>query len=317
MDDAQAARVLGLARQKQAELTAEQAQAARDAAAGQASAGVRSEALARAGKALLFGLGVGGAGAGVAGLADLFRRNATRKAYRKSGPARLDMSLGVKRADLSEGFAAARSSAPTPPPAAAALAAPPATPWYQDPLGFLAGGHAATPASVPWANGLALALAGGGLLAGKGLVSGALEHVRDDAGDAELAAARRTYERALRGGRDDEKEAGDAGDAGLAAELDALADACEKAAAGEDGGWLASLLGSVMPSADTAGAAMNAYGAYAIPAALGVGALAYGHGKAHSRRAVLDAALKRRQRERASRSPIQLFASPGAASFEG
>lgn len=65
--------------------------------------------------------------------------------------------------------------------------------------------------------------------------------------------------------------------------------------------------------ADIGGKALSGYGTYAALAALMGGAWAYDKGKKRSRRAVLESALKQRQRNQFAQSPTEIYAVPEPA----
>jgi hypothetical protein len=61
---------------------------------------------------------------------------------------------------------------------------------------------------------------------------------------------------------------------------------------------------------ELAGKALNAYGLYAMPAALISGGIVYDQAKKWSRQSVLEKALKRRQQQRFLNQPPEVYAIP-------
>lgn len=154
---------------------------------------------------------------------------------------------------------------------------------------FLSGGFATDKSNVPWNRGLDLAAGAAGGIGGYHLVRGLMADRREEEGEAELASARRKFEEALAAvqRRPGSKSASDG------SAIDGLYERSKEASA-----------------TDLAGSAANYYGMYAVPAALTAGYLAYQGANKKSRRAVLEKALRRRQRDRYAQSPPEIFAVP-------
>lgn len=241
----------------------------------------RREALRHAGKALLFGVGVGAGAKGVSGLLGLLQRQSSpvgpeenRTVFDLPYPDRED-----KRASVFDGLS-----------------------------DWLAGGSATTPDAVPWRNAAAITAGIGGAGLGWHAVDQTLDRIRASATDRDVAHARDEFHKALlshysdRGESEDEKAASsDVSELGVA--LDTLfdryvADGRPKTVRAGDFG-------------DTTGRLFNEY--YApVATVTGLAGLMAGWnaGSARSRRAMLQRAIERRARERYESTPPELYAIP-------
>ena len=216
--------------------------------------------------------------------------------------------------------------------------------WGESIKNWAQGQSAATANQVPWGGAAqALALLGGASLGFHTLGKG-LDTVHEHETQRDLDAARDEFNAALMSqhpNRDREKKAQD-GEIGPM--LDAIYDRLEKSgsilgdialnvgggvrgAAGELGGHLRSGIGYAAGGArdaansmfegatgvtkgQAAGQLANMYGWWAVPAALAGGTAAYNWQSGRGRRALLDKALKERERERQRYSPPELLAMP-------
>jgi hypothetical protein len=159
------------------------------------------------------------------------------------------------------------------------------------------------------------AMAMGGLAGGYGgwkVIDTILNARRKQDVNADVEQARGDFQQALLGQYDDREEgqgktqaipkaAADEGMLKLGEDLDRLFDLLEKQAG---------LLDSLTPSADTLGRAAGLYGTYALPTALLAGYAAFKAGEKHTRRAVLEKALKQRAARRQAMQPAEIYAMP-------
>jgi hypothetical protein len=223
----------------------------------------------------LTSLGVGAAGAGLVGLIQLMRANRAKKT--RSGPAYL----------------------PLPYPAESKQA------------NFIGGDEATTKGGIPW-YGPAMLLSGlGGLGLGWKGMDAVLSARRQREQQKELEAAREQFHDALLTQYDEpvkvhpevmKKKSADSTMEKVGQALDTLFDKFQTAMyAQEKRGLDISNLG---------GQALGGYGMYAGLSGLLAGALMYDKIRKRSRKAVLESALKQRQRRKFMQSPTEIMAVP-------
>lgn len=219
----------------------------------------------------LFAGGMGAAAGGGVGLYNLLRRNLAK---RKRTNHLTEMPIGVP-ADSVPGLAKAAG-------------------WWGE---LMAGKLATGKEGIPWYR---PAQAAAGIGAGVGsfaLVDKLLKYRRRKDQEAEVNQAKSQFEQALA----ENQGAKLASDTQLPALLDRLYDQLEKAAG---------ILDSVLPSNNTLGSVLGAYGAYAAPLALVSGYAAYKTANKNSQRKVLEKALKLRSQRRQALQPAELVAKP-------
>lgn len=254
-----------------------------DAVQEMAASQLRSDGLKDIRNIGLATLGIGAAGRGVVGLAQLLTRNKQRKP--RTGPATLSLPYPVK----------------------AGL----------DTRGFLSGDNAATKSGVPW-YGPAMMLSG---MAGLGLGWKGMDHVLDSRRKAEtnndLESARKDFRAALLSQYDTSKMAADEPMAKASAALDTafekfagLIEALDKAPAQP-------MVKTSVDWANLGGQALGGYGVYAGLSGLLAGSLLYDKAKKRSRSAIINKALQRRQRREFMQQPTELYATPEPVSAAG
>lgn len=236
----------------------------------------------------LAGLGVGAAGRGLVGLIQLLKSNKPKKM--RSGPAELSLPYPAE-AEEKAGF---------------------------DIAGFLGGNSATTKAGIPWYGPAMLGGAALGLGAGWKGMDAVLDARRKREMDGQLDSARQEFHDALMSQYDEPqkvdhrnvsgtKKAADATMAAVGAGLDALF--TKVAAVLDDPGVEKAAL--ELPSmANAAGVGAGAYGMYAGLSGLMAGALMYNKTNKRSRRAILESALKKRQRRQFMQRPTEITAVP-------
>lgn len=266
------------AREKRGDAPEAFANAVQDMAASQ----LRADSLKDVRNIGLATLGIGAAGRGLVGLAQLLTRNKPRKP--RSGPASLSLPYPVKA-----GF---------------------------DARGFLGGDNAATKSGVPW-YGPAMMLSG---LAGLGIGWKGMDHVLDSRRKAETQAdldnARKDFRAALLSQYTSGKTAEDSPMVKASEALDTafekfagLLEAVDKAPP--------PLVKTSVDWANLGGQAVGGYGMYAGLSGLLAGSLIYDKIKKRSRSAIINKALQRRQRREFMQQPTELYATPEPVAAAG
>lgn len=269
-----------------------------EAATNAANANMRNEAARDVGRLGLAMLGIGGAARGATGLAGLLRNNLRRTAApavmtlpypvadEEEQPRRKPKAASDAPAALSPGRRVFRK-------AAFEVTGKTALPWYRP----------------------AMLLAGmGGLYGGWKGVDAVLDAQRRTSREQELEEAKQEfhdalfqqYDRPLKSAPLPAKKASDAADGGpapgdLCDRLGGVFDRLEKAA---------QLLKEGSRIGDIGGEAAGWYGTYAALSGLATGALVYEQARKRQRRAILDKALKRRERHRYYTAPPEIVAMP-------
>lgn len=284
-----------------------QTQAFVDAANQAANANIRGEAGRDVGRLGLAMLGLGAAGRGAVGLAGLLKRNLSTR----SGPAVITLPYPVEDDDEP----AARKLK-------AAAADNPGGRVYEK-VAF----DVTRKTAIPWYR-PAMMLAGlGGLYGGWKGVDAALDAQRAASRKREVEEARQEFHDALLAQYDKpikssplqlpKKAAQDTAES-VAGRLGRVFDRLEKVAQAVKDDVLAGrpsrLAGGTVKAAgrlsDIGGEATGLYGTYAALSGLATGALVYEQARKRQRRAILDKALKRRERHRYYTAPPEIVALP-------
>lgn len=267
------------ARAKQADATGGTAFA--DAVQNMSASQLKADALRDVGAMGLTSLGVGAAGAGLAGLINLIKRNRAQKKLR-SGPALLPLPYPVEPAEAPNRVLKAAN--------------------------FLAGDAASSKAGVPW-YGPAMMLTG---LAGLGLgwkgVDSVLQARRRAETEDELNKARQDFHDALLSQYDKPLRA--SGKTAADSTMRAVGTGLDEAFQTLTQLFTQPLTKQAVDWGNLGGATLGGYGMYAGLSGLLTGALIYDKMQKRSRRAVLEKALQRRQRRRFMQSPTEIYAVP-------
>jgi hypothetical protein len=240
------------------------------AAAAVSSKQLRSDAINDIAKIMLYGAGLGAAGRGAHGLYNLFRRNTTEPKNTGHG---VEMPLPYTVEDEEKTAASGDSYFGSPVTQKESL-------WFYYP-GMLLGGLAA------------------GYGGWKG-VDAVLDKRRKGEIEDELEGEKSKFRQALLKSYDKPYSTKAAADEGeqlvkMGEDLDALFDTFQEKQA---------------TVGDMIGKGLGGYATYAIPTALLAGYAAYAAGKKRQRKAVIDKALKQRNRRRSMQQPAPLFATP-------
>lgn len=237
---------------------------------------LKSDALRQVGHLALAALGAGAAARGGVGLLNHIRR-AVSPVRVKTGPALLPLPYPIEPEESPEAMAERKR---------------------RKLAGFLAGDAASSRSGVPWYGPAMLAGGLGGFLGGWKGLDALLEARRKRERHDQLDTARQEFHDALLSQYDaplSSKTAAASESRQLGRELDQLCDVFEKLAVD----W-----------GDLAGKLTGGYGMYAGLSGLVTGALVYDKAQKRSRRAILEKALQRRQRQRFAQQPTEIYAIP-------
>jgi hypothetical protein len=262
----------------------------RDSLTESAAAQAKNQAWRDVGRAGLAGVGIGVGGAGLISLMGLLQSRRNPVALRPSPPLEIHYPAGGVR-ERERDKDAVDADAPLD--------------WAANKLDDIApsvwnwarGDAASKAKNIPWRNAAMIAAGTAGVGLGWHATKGLTNKIREDEGESDVEAARQNFQAALRRQWPEAKVASESPDT-LGASLDALYDQHVKNAAPGD-------------FADTAGGLVNTYyGPYAATTGLAGLFAGYSAGRKSSTRSILEKAMARRERERAERTPPELFAVP-------